>query len=266
MSLIAARNAGLLRSSIRPSLHFPIARCARTGHCVPGRSSKVHQTWYALPYARASFSSSSAQGEHKSAERQSDLNIPNLLTGGRLVAIPGIVIAWYGGFPGAAACLFATAAITDFFDGYLARRWNQTTPLGALLDPLADKLLVSSSLLILVEHAASPLVTVPAVAILGRELAVSSLREWMQAHRPTASQEVSVAWHGKAKAALQLVALQVMLAGLALESEDSSDLKESKSSSEGSMVYDAGLVLLWLAAGMTVASGAQYARVALRSI
>ena len=142
-------------------------------------------------------------------------------------------------------------------DGYLARRWNQQSSLGALLDPLADKLLVSTTLLLLVEDACSPKVTLPAMAILARELGVSSLREWAQKHRPEARNcvdlgrssqaagRVSVAWHGKAKAALQLLALQ----GLLLAAADEEDGAVKKGS----------LYLLWLAAGFTTASGLQYA-------
>ncbi|CAE7283055.1 pgsA [Symbiodinium natans] len=116
--------------------------------------------------------------------------VPNALTALRLVAVPGILGTWYLELHGVTAVLFGAAAITDWFDGFLARRWKQQTSLGALLDPLADKLLVSSTLVLLVEHAASPIVSVPAAAILARELGVSTLREWTQTHRPEAR-----AWH-----------------------------------------------------------------------
>ncbi|CAK9115802.1 unnamed protein product [Durusdinium trenchii] len=144
--------------------------------------------------------------------------IPNALTALRLCAVPGIVTAWYFPAPVFAAGLFGAAAVTDWLDGYLARRWKQQSALGALLDPLADKLLVSTTLILLVEQAASPQVTVPAALILGRELGVSSLREWAQRYRPEAVGNVSVAWHGKAKAALQLVSLQCFLLAHAIRS------------------------------------------------
>ena len=101
------------------------------------------------------------------------------------------------------------------------------------------------------------MVTVPAAAILSRELAVSSLREWMQAHRPEASKGVGVAWHGKAKATLQMVSLQAMLAGAALggglQAADAAPDSEADDAADawGQPVYSAGLLLLWAAAGVS---------------
>jgi len=189
--------------------------------------------------------------------------VPNMLTGARLAAVPGLLASWHAEAPGVAAGLFCAAAVTDFLDGYLARRLGQHSALGALLDPLADKLLVAAALLVLVEHGGHAAVTVPAAAILGRELAVSSLREWVQARRPGAMAGVAVAWHGKAKAALQLLALQAMLLGVALEKNGPE--KDEVGSGEGtpaSLAYKGGLGLLWLAAAASLASGAQYTRAA----
>lgn len=186
--------------------------------------------------------------------------MPNALTALRLVAVPGIFATWYFELHGATAALFGAAAVTDWFDGFLARRWNQKTALGALLDPLADKLLVSSTLIILVEHAASPVVSLPAAAILARELGVSTLREWTQVHRPEAASSVSVAWHGKAKAAAQLLALQGLLAGIALRGDvETTTEVDGESQAWGPSVYKGSLLLLWLAAGLTLGSGFQYA-------
>eukprot|EP00434_Breviolum_minutum_P037159 symbB.v1.2.032936.t1/scaffold4026.1/size46687/4 len=200
--------------------------------------------------------------EHKIEEWRT---IPNALTGLRLCAVPGIVAAWYWPNPALAAGLFGAAAITDWFDGYLARRWKQQTSLGALLDPLADKLLVSTTLVLLVENAASPQVTLPAALILARELGVSSLREWAQQHRPQAAGRVSVAWHGKAKAALQMVALQSFLVTLAVQGntgdgDDTEKEATQRKPDHGTTLYTGSVVLLWLAAALTVTSGAQYAR------
>ncbi|CAE7302435.1 pgsA [Symbiodinium sp. CCMP2592] len=181
--------------------------------------------------------------------------VPNALTALRLVAVPGILATWYLELHGVSAALFGAAAATDWFDGFLARRWNQKTALGALLDPLADKLLVSSTLVILVEHAASPVVSLPAAAILARELGVSTLREWTQAHRPEAASSISVAWHGKAKAAAQLLALQGLLAGIALSDLEATEVDESQA--WGPSLYKGSLLLLWLAAGLTLGSGFQ---------
>ncbi|CAK9106837.1 CDP-diacylglycerol--glycerol-3-phosphate 3-phosphatidyltransferase (Phosphatidylglycerophosphate synthase) (PGP synthase) [Durusdinium trenchii] len=165
--------------------------------------------------------------------------IPNALTALRLCAVPGIVTAWYFPAPVFAAGLFGAAAVTDWLDGYLARRWKQQSALGALLDPLADKLLVSTTLILLVEQAASPQVTVPAALILGRELGVSSLREWAQRYRPEAVGNVSVAWHGSSDR----------------DAQSSADTPEDL----GSQLHTGSLALLWLAAGLTVMSGLQYA-------
>ncbi|CAE8654259.1 unnamed protein product [Polarella glacialis] len=234
---------------------FPVSsRVSRAARLSIGSTLHCHVKTVTQTHRRASTSRQSSS----SALEKDWLNVPNALTLARLAAIPGIMLSWYSGAPGVAAVLFGAAAATDFLDGYLARRWGQSTPLGALLDPLADKLLVSSALLLLVEHSSCAAVTVPAVAILGRELAVSSLREWMQVHRAEAAGKVSVAWHGKAKAVLQLLALQVMLGGIAFT--------DPAKASEGGTVYDGGVILLWIAAAITVASGAQYARIALCAI
>lgn len=191
--------------------------------------------------------------------------VPNALTAARLLVIPGFLGAWYTGEPGIAAGLFCGAAVTDFLDGYLARRWSQQSALGSLLDPLADKLLVAAALFVLVEHGGNLAVTLPAVAILSRELAVSSLREWVQARWPGESGGVAVAWHGKVKTALQLFALQAMLVGVALPQVALPCRHEAQAAqSWGELVYMGGVGLLWMAAIASVASGSQYARVLLR--
>lgn len=179
--------------------------------------------------------------------------IPNALTLGRIAAVPGFLGLWSVGMPGAAAGLFGAAAATDYLDGYLARRWNQQTTLGELLDPLADKLLVAAALAVLVEHGGHWSVTLPAAAILCRELVVPQLRAWVQTHRAGAEGGMAVAWHGKAKAALQMLALQVMLLAVALESHEQKDW---------STIYALGLILLWASSIATVASGASYLRIA----
>ena len=110
------------------------------------------------------------------------LNIPNILTLFRLALIPVFVIVFY--FPVewsyfAAAVFFVLAAITDWFDGYLARRLNQSTAFGAFLDPVADKVMVATALVLIVEHYSSVFITIPAVIMIGREILISALREWM---------------------------------------------------------------------------------------
>jgi len=110
------------------------------------------------------------------------LNIPNLLTLFRLVLIPFILVAYY--WPSEsrflwASGLFALAAATDWLDGFLARKLNQTTPFGAFLDPVADKVTVAVALVVLVESYSELWLTVPAIIIISREIVISALREWM---------------------------------------------------------------------------------------
>lgn len=127
--------------------------------------------------------------------------------------IPVLLLLWYIPFPGhrwACAILFLIAAITDFFDGYIARRDNLETPFGAFLDPVADKVMVAVALGLLIEHWDSATVTLPAVVIVCREILVSALREWMA--ELGARGVVKVSWVGKVKTTLQMIAITWLLA------------------------------------------------------
>lgn len=141
------------------------------------------------------------------------MNLPNLITLARILLIPFFVLAYVT--PGRAsywiaALLFSLAAFTDWLDGYLARRLNQTTPFGAFLDPVADKLIVVTALVLLVGHHHSIWLTLPAVIIVGREIVISALREWMAEMNRRGL--VGVAWLGRVKTTFQMVALVVLLA------------------------------------------------------
>ncbi|MCL6414826.1 CDP-diacylglycerol--glycerol-3-phosphate 3-phosphatidyltransferase [Aestuariirhabdus sp. Z084] len=141
------------------------------------------------------------------------MNIPNLLTLLRVLLIPVIVVVYYlpvGWSYMAAAGIFFIAGCTDLLDGYLARRWNQSTPFGAFLDPVADKLMVAVSLTLLVHEYASFWVTVPAMIIIGREIVISALREWMAELGKRTS--VAVSYIGKIKTAAQMGAIFFLLA------------------------------------------------------
>ena len=141
------------------------------------------------------------------------MNLPNLLTLSRIFMIPLMVISfyWFGKHSHLiAAALFAVASITDWFDGYLARKWNQTTPLGAFLDPVADKLIVAVALVLLVEHFDTQWLTIPASIMIGREIVISALREWMAELGKRAN--VAVSHIGKVKTAFQMVAIVILLA------------------------------------------------------
>ncbi|MFY9180518.1 MAG: CDP-diacylglycerol--glycerol-3-phosphate 3-phosphatidyltransferase [Venatoribacter sp.] len=140
------------------------------------------------------------------------MNLPNLLTLSRIIMIPLMVISyyWFGSNgPIISAVLFAAASITDWFDGYLARKWNQTSALGAFLDPVADKLIVAVALVLLVEQFAQPWITIAASIIIGREVVVSALREWMAELGKRAN--VAVSYIGKVKTALQMFSITTLL-------------------------------------------------------
>ncbi len=140
-------------------------------------------------------------------------SLPNLLTLMRIVLIPVFIGVFYLPVPGAhiiAAVIFALACFTDWLDGYLARKLKQISPFGAFLDPVADKLLVSSTLLLLVGTHEVPYMVLPAIVIVGREIVISALREWMAEVGSRAS--VAVGYIGKIKTAMQMGSLILLLA------------------------------------------------------
>ena len=140
-------------------------------------------------------------------------SLPNLLTLLRIILIPVFIIVFYLPFKCAnaiAAGIFAAASFTDWLDGYLARKLKMVSPFGAFLDPVADKLLVSTSLLLLVGAKDINYITIPAIVIVGREIVISGLREWMAEIGRRAS--VTVGYIGKVKTTFQMIALILLLA------------------------------------------------------
>jgi len=140
-------------------------------------------------------------------------SIPNILTLIRILIIPLLVLVYYfpanrWGMP-IAALLFGLAALTDWLDGYLARKLNQTSKLGAFLDPIADKLIVVTVLVMIVDEYGKLSILIPALIIIGREIAISGLREWMSELGHSGS--VSVSMLGKIKTIVQMVALFLLL-------------------------------------------------------
>lgn len=136
------------------------------------------------------------------------MNIPNTLTLLRILLLPVFVALFY--YPvdwsdRACAIVFALAAITDWLDGYLARKLNQSTPFGAFLDPVADKLMVAIALVLLAERYHIWWFSLPAAVIICREIVISALREWMA--ELGARTTVAVSYIGKLKTALQLTAI-----------------------------------------------------------
>jgi CDP-diacylglycerol--glycerol-3-phosphate 3-phosphatidyltransferase len=138
--------------------------------------------------------------------------LPNILTWVRIAAIPLVVLAFYAPEHWAdpvAGLIFAAAGITDSLDGYLARRLGQTSRLGAFLDPVADKLIVATALVLLVSKDPRPVIVLMAAVIIGREIAISALREWMA--EVGQRRKVAVSALGKYKTILQIIGLAMML-------------------------------------------------------
>jgi CDP-diacylglycerol--glycerol-3-phosphate 3-phosphatidyltransferase len=150
--------------------------------------------------------------EQASSQASVRWNLPNTLTWLRIAAIPLIIILFYMPYPWAdpaAGLLFAAAGITDSLDGYLARRLGQTSRLGAFLDPVADKLVVAVALVLLVSKDPRALIALTAAIIIGREITISALREWMA--EIGQRRKVAVSQLGKYKTILQITGLSMML-------------------------------------------------------
>ncbi len=139
-------------------------------------------------------------------------NLPNLLTLLRIALIPVFVSVFYmsSEFSNiAAAAIFAFAAITDWIDGYVARRMGLATSFGEFLDPVADKLIVAVALIMLVEVHETLFIAIPAMIIIGREIVISALREWMS--KVGSPNAVAVSFLGKIKTWAQMIAVVVLL-------------------------------------------------------
>ena len=175
------------------------------------------------------------------------MNIPNLITVLRVLLIPFFILLFYLPYSWsyvASSSVFAFAAATDWLDGYLARRLEQSTPFGAFLDPVADKLMVAVALVLLVQEHHNVWLTLPAAVIIGREIVISALREWMA--ELGARAQVAVSNMGKWKTAAQMLALIILLAN----------------PSGFSFWVVVGYALLLVAAGLTLWSMVQYLRAA----
>jgi CDP-diacylglycerol--glycerol-3-phosphate 3-phosphatidyltransferase len=140
------------------------------------------------------------------------LNLPNLLTLFRIALVPLMVVAFYLPYRGMnllAATLFVAGALTDWLDGWIARRWSLTSAFGAFLDPVADKIAVVVALFLIVQADPTPLMAIVAAIIVGREVTISALREWMA--EIGQRMRVGVATLGKVKTIVQMVAISVLL-------------------------------------------------------
>lgn len=175
-------------------------------------------------------------------------NFATSLTWFRIAAVPLMAVVFYWSSPWArpaAAIVFLLAAITDALDGYVARRFQQTSQFGAFLDPVADKLIVSTALILLVQADPRVIIAVLAAIIIGREIAVSALREWMAGLG--VGSRVAVSGLGKLKTIMQMTGLCCML------------FRETLFRLP---IYDIGTAMLVLAAGLTIWSMFGYIRAA----
>ncbi len=175
-------------------------------------------------------------------------NLPNTLTWLRIGAIPLIVLLFFmraHWADPAAGLLFAAAGITDSLDGYFARRLGQTSRLGAFLDPVADKLIVAVALVLIVSRDTRPLIVLTAAVIIGREITISALREWMA--EIGERRKVAVSQLGKIKTVLQIVGLALML---------------YREPIAGLPIYSTGVMMTELAALATLVSMVAYLRAA----
>mgnify|MGYP001825741898 FL=1 len=210
--------------------------------------------------------------------------LPNILTVLRLLAAPGIAVMFlYFTRPYAdwfALILFVSAAITDWFDGYLARAWRQETKLGAMLDPIADKAMVVIALMVIVGYSSmSPWLVLPATVILFREVFVSGLREYLGDTAGTLKVTSLAKW----KTTLQMIAISVLFAqgifehylGMSVWGMEPNMIQDTLSGKAADLqglrwklagmewAGRIGLWLLWLAAGLTLLAGVDYLRKAL---
>jgi CDP-diacylglycerol--glycerol-3-phosphate 3-phosphatidyltransferase/cardiolipin synthase len=178
--------------------------------------------------------------------------LPNLLTFGRILAIPALCACFLlikgSGGRWSAVLIYLLACITDWLDGYLARVWQQQSTLGRMLDPIADKLLVGTALMLLVyDNTIDNVMIWAALIILCREILVSGLREFLA----ELNVKIGVTLLAKWKTTLQMIALGVLLAGPAGDAIQPG-------------VTSLGLVLLWMAALLTLWTGYDYLKAAIR--
>ena len=178
--------------------------------------------------------------------------IPNIITFIRIFLIPIILYLLFSENPNIvliAGLLFIVSSVSDYFDGYLARTLNQSSKLGTLLDPIADKLLIASVIVVLVDTGViSNIHVVPAIIILLREIAISGLREFLA----KLNTDMPVSKLAKYKTTFQMVSLSILIISLGFELND--------------FLWNIGLITLWIAAIITLLSGYNYMVKGLKNI
>lgn len=169
---------------------------------------------------------------------------PNLLTLLRIALIPVFMLVFllpYAWAPPVSCAIFALAGITDWLDGYLARRFNETSAFGRFLDPVADKLMVTTALVLLLSYDPRLWLTVSVIIIIGREITISALREWMA--ELGVGKHIAVSFVAKVKTTVQMLAIGLMLFQYPLL---------------GVPIYEIGVLMLFVAAGLTLWSMTLY--------
>ena len=175
-------------------------------------------------------------------------NIPNILSLLRIGLIPVLIVVFllpYQSAPTWATVIFIVAAFTDWLDGYLARKWDQTSPFGAFIDPVADKMIVAVALLLILYKTPTWYILLPVVVIIGREITVSALREWMAELGQRSAVKVSNV--GKLKTAFQMLSIACLIYYSPIL-----DLP----------TFEIGVTLLYVAAALTISSMLSYLKAA----
>ena len=175
-------------------------------------------------------------------------NIPNTLSLLRIVLIPVLMVVFLLPYESASAWatgIFVVAAVTDWLDGYLARKWDQTSPFGAFIDPVVDKLIVAIALVLVLYKTPTWYILLPVVVIIGREITVSALREWMA--ELGQRNAVKVSYIGKLKTAFQMLSIVCLIFYTPIY-----DLP----------IFDIGVALLYVAAALTISSMMSYLKAA----
>jgi len=175
-------------------------------------------------------------------------NLPNILSLLRIALIPVLIGCYFLPYETAsiwATIVFVIASLTDWLDGYLARKWNQTSAFGAFLDPVADKLIVAIALVLVLFKTPEWYVLIPVVIIIGREITVSALREWMA--EVGQRNAVKVSYVGKLKTAFQMLSIGCLI---------------FHNSLFGLPIYEIGITLLYVASALTISSMWSYLKAA----
>jgi len=175
-------------------------------------------------------------------------NLPNILSLLRIALIPVLIGCYF--LPSETASIWATivfaiASLTDWLDGYLARKWDQTSAFGAFIDPVADKLIVAIALVLVLYKTPEWYVLIPVVIIIGREITVSALREWMA--EVGERNAVKVSFVGKLKTAFQMISIGCLI---------------FHNSLFGLPIFDIGIALLYVASALTISSMWSYLKAA----